>query len=259
MNIDSQQHSGRAMMSSIVPRSDAELTELIGTAPCPVVVLASTDDCVPCIRIKPVIRKLALEFSTKMALVEVTAQVAPNFIKAHLIDGYPAVLLFRGGVLADCRTGYFGQQETRSAITSFLGVACEAAPSSEEIAFQRALADASAAVDTIMKVAGDALAPHIEAVMPQLQAVEDRAKADREAGRLTPAEAQGWRVAELKRLYRPFQDKIDALRLAQEHAMKTYEARMEEGLRAFADAEPASAASRMMCRSDGSMCWIENS
>lgn len=247
------------MMSSIVPRSDADLAELIGSAPYPVVVLASTDDCVPCIQIKPLIRKLALEFSTKMALVEVTAQVAPNFIKAHPIDGYPAVLLFRGGVLADCRTGYFGQQETRSAITSFLGVACEAAPSSEEIAFQRALADASAAVDTIMKVAGDALAPHIEAVMPQLQAVEDRAKADREAGRLTPAEAQGWRVAELKRLYRPFQDKIDALRLAQEHAMKTYEARMEEGLRAFADAEPPPAASRMMCRSDGSMCWIENS
>jgi hypothetical protein len=34
---------------------------------------------------------------------------------------------------------------------------------------------------------------------------------------------------------------------------------MEEGLRAFAGAEPASAASRMMCRSDGSMCWIETS
>ena len=246
-------------MSPIVPRSDAELAELIVAAPCPVVVLASTDDCVPCILIKPLIRKLAVEFSAQMLLVEITAQIAPHFIEAHPIDGYPAVLLFRDGVLADCRIGYVGLQETRSAIASFLGIAGEAAPSSEELAFQNALAEADAAAETIMRVASGAVAPHIEAITPQLQAVEDRARADREAGRLTPAEAQQWRIAELKRLYRPFQHKIDALRLAQAQAMKAYEARMEEGLRTFAGATPIAARSRVVCRPDGSICSMENS
>ena len=243
---------------SSVSLSDHDRAELLCPAIGSVIILLSTDGCFPCTLIKPLLRKLAVEFQSQMVLVEVMNDVVRQFTKAHGIDRFPTMLMVRDSTIVDRKNGYHGSDETRATVLSFLEIADEDASSSEEIAFQRAVAEANDMIETIMQASSDALMPHIEAIKPELQAVEDRVEADRLSGRLTSIEAQQRRMAELKALYRPFQDKIDALSAAQGLAVTAYETRMNEGVQVFAATTSLSLDPRLICSADGSTCWVPN-
>ena len=72
------------------------------------VVLAEiyTPDCVVCKRIEPMVAALEANLGGRIAAYKIDAARDPEFAERHNVRGLPTVLLFKGGSLADRRTGF---------------------------------------------------------------------------------------------------------------------------------------------------------
>jgi thioredoxin 1 len=242
----------------VIPQSDDGLTALLQAQPCPVVILVSTDDCVPCIFIKPILRKIAAQFAGKMMLVDVTDQTTPAFKRSHQIDAFPTVLMFKDGAIQWRKEGFDGTDDIYRSIAASLGINVD----EDEISprahsdFEAVISEARATVDAMMVEASDALMPDIEAITPSLEAAQSIIRQAQQAGHLSAAEARRQMLETMHAFYHPFQDKIDTLRAAQGAAMRVYEAKTAKGLRMFIAARSAAPGERLVCSADGSVCEL---
>src|SRR5262249_19628094 len=93
--------------------------------------------------------------------------------------------------------------------------------------FREAYFAARRLMDQMMRRASDELAPHIESIAPELAAAEKSANA-------LPFDQRMQCFGEAcRRLYAPFQDKVDGLRRAQTDGLAAYDERMERALSAY--------------------------
>ncbi len=236
--------------------NDAELLHLLESATLPVLVLASTDECPPCIFIKPIIRKLALEFSDWLIVAEVTIVTAPAFLAHHGVDAFPTLLLLSANTLVARDVGYTDAEQVRNFVVRFTGSGKDVALTAGEVDFQRMTAEAMERVGTIMAEANADLVPHMEAIMPEIARYEQRMKQDIASGLMTEPEAKIRHRANVLQLYRPFQDKVAALQAAQSKALCFYENHMEAGLDRYVAATRKAAAMQLICEADGRACKV---
>jgi thioredoxin 1 len=228
--------------------TDSEVARLLAATRGAVMVEVSMEHCVPCRFLRPVVRKLAAEFADRVAVVEIGNE-AERFCRAHNIDRFPQLLFFRDGRYVERVSGFDSADRIRDAVTRFLAVASDGEPSPAERAFSAACTRAEARFDEILQPASDALAPHIAAVAPQVEALERAIDADLASGTLRRNDVMARRRADYARVYAPFQAEVEALRRAQAEALAAYDAILDEAVARFtgqargtpADAEAAGA------------------
>jgi thioredoxin-like negative regulator of GroEL len=212
--------------------TDAEIPWFLSATPGAVVVEASMEGCVPCRLMRPVMEKLAAEFSGRLVVVELD-RAARSFHRAYDVERFPQLLFFVDGRYVDRKIGFEGADETRDAIVNFLAFT-PGEPSAAELSFRAACTRAQARLDEIMKPAGDALAPHMATIAPGIEAVDAAIKREVAAGRLRAEDAPERRKTDYARLYAPFQTEIEALRQAQAEGLLAYDAVMTEAVALFA-------------------------
>jgi thioredoxin 1 len=237
---------------------DAEIGPLLLTTPSLVVVEVTTEWCIPCRLLRPVMRKLAMEFASRMIVVELDGDTATSFKQANGVDTFPQLLFFRNGELVGREVGFGGPDEIRAAVNKRLDVMAAGTRSAAELSFCNAHACATARLEEIIKPASDDLEPEINAIAPVMEAFEAALTEDLAAGRMSQQQVEIRRKAELGRLYAGFEDKIVALRVAQNEALAAYERSMREAVEHFAAASEAlkdlSSAVPLNCRPDQPFC-----
>jgi hypothetical protein len=215
--------------------SDAAATAYLAASKGVVMVEASTQDCVPCRLLRPIVAKHAVEFAGRLAVIALD-ETAAEFLRTYRIDRLPQLLFFVDGRYRSRQRGFASAARTRRKVINVLGIVPDATPSARERAFRKACARATARMDAIMAPASAALEPHIASVAAASEKFEAALKKDVAAGRIDGAEAGRRRRAEYARLYAPFQDKIAALRVSQTEALAIYEATMSKAVQEFARA-----------------------
>jgi thioredoxin 1 len=215
-----------------LPLSDAAVTAFLAANTGAVMIEVSTQECVPCRLLKPIVRKLAAEFAGRLAVTAIDDSAA-GFIRAHRIDRFPQILFFVNGRYHSRQRGFKSAAQTRRKVLDVLGIAPAAKASPCELTFRKACTRARARMDTIMAPASTALEPHIVSTALVAEKFEAAIKADLAAGRIDTGEANQRRRDEYARLYAPFQDKIAALRVSQTEALAIYEAMMDKAVREF--------------------------
>ncbi len=218
-----------------LPLSDAAVTAFLAATTGAVTIEVSTQDCVPCQLLKPIVRKLAAEFSGRLAVIGID-ETAADFNRTHRIDRFPQLLFFVDGRYHSRQTGFRGAARAHRKVLDVLGIAPAAKPSPRELTFRKACARARARIDAIMAPASAALEPHMASATPAAEKFETAIKTDLAAGRIDADEANRRRRAEYARLYAPFQDKIAALRVSQTEALAIYDAMMSKAVREFTHA-----------------------
>jgi thioredoxin-like negative regulator of GroEL len=214
--------------------SDDSIQHIIDTGQHPLIVEISTDWCVPCRLLRPVMRKLALEFAGKLQVVELDADGAETFMKTYNISSVPQLLCFYKGELVHRERGFNGLTELNKMIAAFLGASSEPDASAATAEFESAFADANSTIDEIMTPASTELEPFFKAIQPVMQALETGISEDLATARITKSEAHALRKAGYARLYEPFKEKVDANREAQERAMTVYNDMMVAAVDRFA-------------------------
>jgi thioredoxin-like negative regulator of GroEL len=229
-----------------LPLTDAEIPWFLSAARGPVIVEATMDGCVPCRLQRPVVEKLAAEFSGRLTAVALDPD-ALQFHRAYRVDRFPQLLLFRDGRYVDRLIGFEGAGKVRDAVAGFLGLVPSGEPSAAELLFRAASARAEARFDEIMRPASAALGPHLAAVAPEVAAFERAIDADLACGRLRREDAADRRRAEYARVYAPFRAEVEALRHAQAQALAAYDTTMAEAVAEFARALPVGGAGATSC------------
>src|SRR5580658_516425 len=215
-----------------LPLSDAAVTAFLAANSGAVMIEVSTQDCVPCRLLKPIVRKLAAEFAGRLAVIAVD-EGAAGFNRTYRIDRFPQLLFFENCRYRGRQIGFKGAARARRKVLDVLGIAPAAKPSPRELAFRKACARAKARLDAIMAPASAALEPHLVSAAPAAEKFEAAIKNDLTAGRIDAEQANIRRRAEYGRLYAPFQDKIAALRVSQTEALAIYEAMMSKAVQEF--------------------------
>jgi thioredoxin 1 len=216
--------------------SDAAVTAFLAANTGVVMIEVSTQDCVPCRLLKPIVRKLAAEFAGRLATIAID-DAAAGFNRTYRIDRFPQLLFFVGGRYRSRQIGFKGAARARRKVLDVLGIAPAVSPSPRELAFRKACARAKARLDAIMAPASAALEPHIVLAAPAAEKFEAAIKKDLAASRIDADEANRRRRAEYDRLYAPFADKIAALRVSQTEALAIYEAMMSKAVQEYIRAD----------------------
>jgi thioredoxin 1 len=228
-----QMNSAIAQSDHILRLTETEIGSLLSTTSGMVVVEVATEWCFPCRLLRPVMRKLATEFASRMMLVVLDGDPSKLFNRVHHVDTFPQLFFFESGQLVGREVGFQGVDEIRAAIEKRLNVAGAETRSEAELSFCNDHAQATARLEEIMKPVSDALEPAISAIAPMMEAFEAALIEELVAGGLSQSEVVSRRKAERDRLYAPFEDKIAALRLAQNEALGVYEELMNEAVEKF--------------------------
>ncbi|HUS47601.1 MAG TPA: DUF6132 family protein [Phycisphaerae bacterium] len=77
--------------------SQDEFTDLVLKADKPVLVDFYWEPCPPCIALAPTIEKLSEEYKGRAEVVKVERDKVPGLLGKYNIEGFPTVLLFKGG------------------------------------------------------------------------------------------------------------------------------------------------------------------
>lgn len=231
---------------------DAALARRIGTG-ADLFVLASMDDCPPCIQIKPIVRHLSVRLSVELHIAEPPR--AARFLSRYAVERFPELLLFRDGRLIERHVGYHGFDELYTFMSQALGRSGQLVETDEDCAVRALIDMAQAALDAMMAPASDALAPFMEAANASLQAHAAWLQAIESSGQITAQEMQRLRRAEQLRIYAPFQDKIDALREVQAKALRHYQETTDQIVRSQG-ATASSPSTAIVCGPDDSVCSV---
>jgi thioredoxin 1 len=232
--------------------------------PATTLVFVSASGCMPCVLLKPIARKIALEFAAHVTWDEIDGDIDHDFCSQHGIDSYPQLLLFRNNELKARMSGFGDATASRAWLVEALqgdlpDQARTAGPQQEpawaDTAFTDAIDRANASVMAIMQEARDRLHPFMSAIEPDIAALDARLAGELASGVLSEADAARMRRTEQTRLQAPFQDSIDALRTAQARALEQYERIAEAGLIAYRQSTDV-ARRRLECSPDGSICRV---
>lgn len=238
--------------------SDGEILPFIAATSGAVVVEVSTEWCLPCRWLRAIVRKLALEFCDRMSVVELDGNSADQFKRRYDVTSFPRMFFFRNGQFVQRHIGFNGKPEDiRRIFAEFVGVPTE--DSAAELAFRSACARANDTFTAIVTPASEALEPYITAVTPALDAFEVDLQKQLTSGLITSEQASQKRAAKYQRVYAPFQDKIDALRAAQNEAILAYEAQMRQAVERYSQMQVPAAAGDLVgssCRSGDPSCGL---
>jgi thioredoxin-like negative regulator of GroEL len=238
----------------------AEIPRLLASSSGPVIVQVSTDWCVPCRLMRPILRKLACEFADRLVVACVDGDSAGSFLQEHDIASFPQLLLFKDGALVRRHKGFESAASIRRTVLEFIGASDGDDPTADEQAFRNACSDADALLEKIMAPASAALAPSLEAIRPEMEAFEASLAKELAAGHITRSEANDRRKQAYARVYAPFRDKIEALKAAQASALDAYDAYLNKAVEQFLQrglvVESRSAASLIMCVPGDDSCSI---
>ena len=220
-----------------LPLRDAAVTAFLAAHGGAVMIVASTQDCVPCALLKPIVRKLAAEFAGHLSAIAID-DTAFAFNRAFRVARFPQLLFFVGGRYRTRQIGFHGATRAHRKVLGVLGLApFVAKPSPREATFRKACTRAKARLDAIMAPASAALEPHLASVAPAAEKFEAAIKGDLAAGRIDAAQASAKRRAEYARLYGPFGDKVAALRVSQTEALAIYDAMTRKAVEEFVRAD----------------------
>jgi thioredoxin-like negative regulator of GroEL len=211
---------------------DADVAPLLTQAAGPVIIVVTTDWCWACRLLKPVVRKVSLEFAVPLLFVD--GDTAEETKSRYGLDGFPELLVCQDDRLIGRYSGFSDAQELRKVLAGFLGRPVDRSASPTELAFQEAYERADKQLSEIMQPASDALHPHIVAAAPEMKAVMASIDDDLAAGRIGNAEAATRRKAERDRIQAPFQNTIDLLLQAQNEGLEAYELIMDDAFAQFA-------------------------
>jgi thioredoxin 1 len=235
-----------------------EIPRLLESSSGPVIVQVSTDWCVPCRLMRPIMHKLACEFAGRMVVAYVDGDSAGSFLQAHDIASFPQLLLFKDGAFVRRHQGFQDAASIRKIVLEFIGAVDD--PTADEQAFRNACSDADAVLEEIMAPASAALAPSLEAIRPDMEAFEAGLAKELAAGHITRSDASDQRKEAYARFYAPFRDKIEALKAAQASALDAYDACLNKAVEQFLQSslalETRSAASPFMCMPGDESCSI---
>jgi thioredoxin len=98
-------HSGFGLYSLRYPMSKDDFFEKLRSSPNPVVVDFWAPWCGPCKAIAPVVEKLSQEFSGRVDVWKVNADLEPALLRSLHIYGIPTLIAFHGGQEVARRTG----------------------------------------------------------------------------------------------------------------------------------------------------------
>ncbi|WP_395714408.1 thioredoxin domain-containing protein [Reyranella sp.] len=211
--------------------SDGDIDGLLAATPGPVVVKATMNPCMPCELMRPVLHKLAAEFEGHMTVLEVDDN-AEGFCHTWRIASFPQLLLFRDGQYVRRVMGYEDAGKLRQAVLEFLELD-ETEPSAAERAFGTAIARAEAALEETMAPAQEALAAHSDEIDRANREIQAKF-ADRKVGPdLTAEQLRAELMAEYKRAYATFADKVFANSQAQAAGVARYAEIMQSAVETF--------------------------
>ena len=83
-----------------------------------VLVEFSTQWCVPCKKMKPIIVELQEEMQGKVKIVMIDADANPSLIKKYQVQGIPAFLLFKSGMVKWRYSGLITKEEVKKVIVN---------------------------------------------------------------------------------------------------------------------------------------------
>ena len=93
-----------------------DVPEFLASRPGLVVIEVSTDWCVPCHFMRPVMRKMAFQFADHMTVAGVDGDTARPFLKSYEIDSFPQLLFFKNGELVRRHIGFQDADSIRNLI-----------------------------------------------------------------------------------------------------------------------------------------------
>jgi len=75
------------------------------------------DWCGPCKKMKPILDKLAVDFSSELEIVRINADKHPNLCKEIGVEGLPFFILYKNNAILWQRMGYIDASELRNLIS----------------------------------------------------------------------------------------------------------------------------------------------
>jgi thioredoxin 1 len=226
--------SNDANTKGVLRLQPADLVELIASSQLPIVADISADWCFPCQMLRPILRKLAIEFADRILMVEIDGDGHAGL--PYAVEALPTLLLFKNGQLVRTERGFTGLYRTYELFGDFLGVSFDQSCSAAESSFRQAHCNALASIDSIMEPPSAALAPYLAAIDAEWKTCQARIATEAAAGRLSEHEAPQLRQVEWQRLSASFNHQIEALRQSQDQAVATYRQLMAAAVDAFAAA-----------------------
>lgn len=218
--------------------------------------VASMEDCAPCLLLKPAIRALAAAAAgAELAVIEVALEAQQSLMERFDVSSFPTLLAFRDGSLVERHNGYAGIADLDRLETFLARTYPEAEPAALRVrpAARARIAEAEAALEAITTPASEAALPHVEAANRAMEPLLAAIDADLAAGRLSKQEASQQRRDVIAAAYAPFQDKVLAVRAANQEGLALY-AQMTETL---TEAGAVAHGSIVVCDIQSGVCHVE--
>ena len=110
-------------MSSVISITDNEFETEVLKAEKAVLVYFWASWCGPCRLVSPSVDWAANTYTDRLKGVKMEVDPNPVTVKQYRVDGVPALLLFKGGEVAQSHEGAIGKQKLEGMIEAFLSPA----------------------------------------------------------------------------------------------------------------------------------------
>ncbi len=107
-------------MSSIVEVNDGNFEQVVLKANAPIVVDFSADWCAPCVRLHPILEKIADDYNGKAVVAHVDVDNAQQTAMKYRIMSVPTVMFFKDGEVQDQSIGLVPENVLTAKIDALL-------------------------------------------------------------------------------------------------------------------------------------------
>jgi len=107
-------------MSSIVEVNDSNFEEVVSKSDVPVVVDFSADWCAPCVRLHPILEKIAGDYDGRAVVAHLDVDNAMRTAQQFRIMSVPTVMFFKGGEVQDQSIGLVPERVLADKIDALL-------------------------------------------------------------------------------------------------------------------------------------------
>ena len=107
-------------MSAIVQANDGNFEAEVLQAEQPVLVDFSATWCAPCKKLEPIVHEIASDYDSKLKVVKVDVDHAPNSAARFAVLSVPTILLFQNGEVKEQIVGLVAKQALTDKISRLL-------------------------------------------------------------------------------------------------------------------------------------------
>jgi thioredoxin 1 len=186
-----------ALSNSPIRLCDKDVLDFLEETDRHVVVEVSTDWCIPCRLLRPIVDKLAAEFVGHLGVIVVDGDKSKRFNQTYDVHSFPQLLFFKDGLYVESRIGFSAPEEIRESVANFLRVPTDTEGAAAERSFREAYLHATARFTELTASGSYDLESSVKATAPAIEALagkshkyaaEDRARSEcRAAKRRTPS------------------------------------------------------------------------